>query len=220
MKKTIKKMKKHIFTFLVLISCALANAQSSVKATNLLNEVSSKMASYENMSIKFKYTLENKEVDIHQESLGFVHTQKEKYKLNFMGNSFLFDGKHTYVINPEDEEINIISEDSDEGMLTPTKLLYFYKEGFNYEWGATKKENNKQIQYIKLFPIDNESESSYFILKIDTKTKNIVSITDKGLNGTQTIFEIEEFKSNQPISENLFTFDRSNFEAKGYTINE
>lgn len=213
-------MKKHIFTFLVLISCALANAQSSVKATNLLNEVSSKMASYENMSIKFKYTLENKEVDIHQESLGFVHTQKEKYKLNFMGNSFLFDGKHTYVINPEDEEINIISEDSDEGMLTPTKLLYFYKEGFNYEWGATKKENNKQIQYIKLFPIDNESESSYFILKIDTKTKNIVSITDKGLNGTQTIFEIEEFKSNQPISENLFTFDRSNFEAKGYTINE
>lgn len=214
MKKTF-----YYFLFFVLISTAF-QAQNSEKATNLLNEVSSKMAAHENMYIKFKYTLENKEVDIHQESIGTVFTKKEKYKLNFMDNTFLFDGSNTYVIVPEDEEINLVSGDSGDEMLTPTKLLYFYKEGYNYEWGETKKINNKQIQFIKLYPIDNESESSYFILTIDLQTKNIVSITDKGLNGTQTIFEIEEFKTNQTISENLFTFDRANFEQKGYTINE
>lgn len=214
-------MKKTIYYFLAFVlTSTFIQAQSSEKATKLLNEVSTKMASYENMYIKFKYTLENTEVDIHQESLGTVYTQKEKYQLNFMSNTFLFDGNNTYVIVPEDEEINVVSGDSGEEMLTPTKLLSFYKEGYNYEWGETKTINNKQIQFIKLFPIDNESESTYFIIKVDLKTKNIVSITDKGMNGTQTVFEIQEFKSNQKISENLFTFDRANFEAKGYTINE
>jgi outer membrane lipoprotein-sorting protein len=214
-------MKKTIYYFLAFVlTSTFIQAQTSEKATKLLNEVSTKMASYENMYIKFKYTLENTEVDIHQESLGDVYTQKEKYKLNFMSNTFLFDGNNTYVIVPEDEEINVVSGDSGEEMLTPTKLLSFYKEGFNYEWGETKTINNQQIQFIKLFPIDNESESTYFIIKVDLKTKNIISITDKGMNGTQTIFEIQEFKSNQKISENLFTFDRANFEAKGYTINE
>ena len=96
------------------------------------------MATYQNMYIKFKYILENKEVDIKQESEGIAYTSGEKYNLNFMGNIFIFNGLTTYIVLEEEEEINIVDEDSEE-LLTPTKLFNFYKEGYNYQLEIKEK---------------------------------------------------------------------------------
>jgi outer membrane lipoprotein-sorting protein len=212
---------KNIFkTLFILLISTTTFAQTSEKADKLLAQVSSKMSAYNNMYIKFKYTLENKEAGLRQESLGFVTTQKEKYNLNFMDNDFIYDGKKTYVISVEDKEINIIDGDTEEEMLTPSKLLFFYKEGYMSAWNLLKKINGKSIQFIKLTPIDSESESSHFLIGIDTQTKHIHSITDVGINGTQTIFKIEDFKANQAISKNLFTFDKAKYVKENYTINE
>jgi|SaaInl0LU_22_DNA_1037365.scaffolds.fasta_scaffold00473_6 outer membrane lipoprotein-sorting protein len=213
-------MNKLIFTFLILIgfnSQLELHAQESQKANALLNEVSEKMATYQNMYIKFKYILENKEVDIKQESEGIAYTSGEKYNLNFMGNIFIFNGLTTYIVLEEEEEINIVDEDSEE-LLTPTKLFNFYKEGYNYQLETKEKRNNKTLQVVKLIPMDSNSESAYFLLSIDLDSKNIESILNIGNNGTETLFRITEFKTNLELSDELFTFDKNMY--PNYTINE
>ncbi len=209
------------FAFIItLFVCTYSYSQNTDKSSKLLDEVSQKMSSYENFQINFKYILRNLEVNLEQESQGSAAIQGEKYNLDFMGNTFLFDGQKTYVIIPEDEEINIMSDTNDEEMLSPSKILFFYKKGFNYEWKNSTHEAGKNLQYIELTPIDSESEASHYLLGIDTDTKNIYKITEVGNNSTETTFVITDFKANQAISENLFTFDRSKFEALNYTINE
>lgn len=214
-------MNKFIITSLIVLlsyNHHSIHAQQSEKASSLLAEVSEKMASYQNMYIKFKYTLENKEVAMKQESEGIAYTMGEKYHLNFMGNLFIYDGKKTFIILEEDEEVNIIDGNSEEDLLTPTKLLNFYREGYNYQLAEKETVNEKQVQYIKLIPIDSQSESAYFLLRIDLPSKNIEQIVNIGNNGTETIFTIKEFVTNQALPESLFSFDRNKY--VDYIINE
>jgi hypothetical protein len=135
-----------------------------------------------------------------------------------MGNIFIYDGTKTYIILEEDEEINVISGSSEEDLLTPTKLFNFYQEGYSYQLAAKEKINGKQLQHVKLIPIDSNSESAYFLLSIDLDSKNINSIANIGNNGTETIISINEFKTNLELSDRLFSFNKS--EYTNYIINE
>jgi len=214
-------MKKIIYLITIaFISVSSLAVKAQNKSENLLNEVSTKMSSFKNMYIKFNYVLENKEVGMKQEASGTVYTAGDKYNLEFMDNILIYDSLNTYIILTEDEEINIVDGNSDEDMLNPTKLLFFYKEGFTYEWSNLTTTNGKQIQLIKLTPIDSESEASHFILGIDNKTKIIYSIEEVGKNGTVTIFSIQVFKANQDISKNLFIFDELKYKKENFTINK
>jgi len=213
-------MKKNAALILIaFISLITSGVYAQDQSEILLNEVSAKMSNFDNMYIKFNYLLENEEVGMRQEASGIVYTEGDKYNLDFMGNIFIYDTANTYVILTEDEEVNIIDGDSDEDMLNPKKLLFFYKEGFSYEWLNATRENGKQVQYIKLIPIDSESEALYFVLGINSTTKIIDSIKEVGNNGTVTVFKIQEFKANQDISKNLFIFDESKYKQDNYTIN-
>lgn len=212
-------MKMRLYPLFFLFLSINSFAQKANKASQLLNSVAEKMAAYENMYIKFNYELVNTEVDIQQESNGFVYTAGDKYHLNFMDNLFIYDGTNTYVIVPEDEEVNIIDGSSDEEMLNPSKLLFFYKEGFNYEWQEQKNVNGKQIQYIKLLPIDSAAEAVHFMIGIDTKSNLIYTIAETGMNSTTTTFTIEEFKANQTVAASLFVFDEEKYKTEQYTIN-
>ncbi|WP_139959633.1 LolA family protein [Flavicella sediminum] len=211
-------MKKIVVSLLLSIICNGVFAQTNEKAESLLKEVSANMTSFGTMQFKFKYTLENKEVDVHQESMGTAYTKANKYNLLIMGNTMIFDGSKTYIISNEDEEINISEEEND--FLTPNKLLFFYQDGYTFSWDETKTIDGKLVQFVKLVPISSESESSHFIIAVYPKTKTIKSVTNFGNNGTQTIIEILDFKANQVLPQNIFTFDRTYYEKKDYVIND
>ena len=59
-------------------------AQDAKKAKELLDEVSAKIKSYDNIVIDFKYTLNNPKENINQESKGNVALQGNLYNLNFL----------------------------------------------------------------------------------------------------------------------------------------
>ena len=95
-------MKKILILFVITIS---VNALAQNKANTLLNEVSEKVKSYDNISLDFKYTLENTSENIKQETKGDVVMQGDKYRLNILGVTRLFDGQTLYAISAEDEEV-------------------------------------------------------------------------------------------------------------------
>ena len=124
-------MKKLSILFVIIITSS-GFAQDKAKA--LLNEVSTKVKSYNNISVGFKYELNNVSENINQETKGDVTIQNKKYHLNVLGVTRIFDGKILYTISPEDEEVTVSSDNTeDEGTITPSKMMTFYEEGYNYK---------------------------------------------------------------------------------------
>lgn len=210
---------KKIATLLVLLISTPIFAQNSSEAKTLLDEVTAKVKSYENISIDFKYVLNNSEEDIRQETRGDVVMQGEKYVLNILGITRIYDGKTLYSISPEDEEVTVSSENTkEENTITPSEMLSFYENGYNYTMDIVQNVNGRKIQYVKLLPIDSKSEIKHVLLGIDINTKHIYNLIEIGSNDTKTTLTVNSFKTNEPLSKTLFTFDESKY--KDYYINK
>jgi len=212
------KMKKIISIALLFLVIANAHSQDK-KAKELLNQVTTKIKLHDNITIDFKYTLTNNKENINKESKGNVIIQDNKYILNFMGVTKIYDGKKSYTIIPEDEEITISSlSDKDEKTITPSRMLTFFNSGYKYSWDILQDVKGRKIQYIKLVPTNAKDQRKEVLLGIDSQTKNIYNVIEMGKNGTRTVLTVNSFKTNQPLSKNQFTFAASKY--PNYYINK
>jgi outer membrane lipoprotein-sorting protein len=211
-------MKKALFLLTFLVAIYQGTAQDAQKAKALLDEVYNKVKSYDNIEVEFKYELNNIEADIHQETRGDVTLQGDKYLFNYLGSQQLYDGRKVYTVVPENEEVTIEDKSEDENTITPSDMLTFYKEGHTYQWDILQNVQGRKIQYVKLTPIDSNSEIEFILLGIDAETKHIYKLIETGKNGTKTTITVNSFKTNQPLSKTLFTFDEDKYENQGYYI--
>lgn len=204
-------MKKLFFWVLVFALSAQVQAQDK-KAKKLLNQVSSKVKTYKTIKIDFKYSLQNAKENVNQESSGSVVLQNNKYLLQLMGVTKLFDGKRVYTINPEDEEITISKgNDKEDNLITPSKMLTFYNKGYSYTWDISQTVKGRSIQYIKLVPTTAKDQRKQILLGIDTKAKQIYNLIEVGKNGTKTTLTVVSFKTNQKLPESQFKFDKTKY---------
>lgn len=193
-------------------------AQNDEKAEKLLAEVSAKVKAYDNMKINFSYVQESEKENLRQETKGCVALAGEKYKLDLMGTTRIFDGKKLYDIIPEDEEVNIADYNpEDDSELSPSKMLNFYEEGYTYQWDIPQNVEGRVIQYIKLKPKDEASEIKEVYLGIDAQTKHIYKLIQLFKDKTKLIIDVKSFKVNQPLPENMFKFNEDKYQ--GYYIN-
>jgi outer membrane lipoprotein-sorting protein len=210
---------KRIVIIAVLALSYLGFSQNDSQATALLNEVSAKIKSYKNISLDFKYELTNLSENINQETRGDVVIAGDKYKLNILGITRIFDGKTLYTISPEDEEVTISSENTEEeGTITPSKMLSFYEDGYTYKMDIVQNVKGRKIQYVKLNPMDTNSEIKHVLLGIDATTKHIYNLIEVGKNGTKTTLTVSSFQTDEPLPATLFTFDESKY--SDYFINK
>ena len=215
-------MKKLVIVLAFAFISISTFSQNSNEAKALLDEVAEKVEVYKNMQLEFIHKLDNSDADVHQETRGSVTLEGELYHLNYMGTEQIFDGNKIYLIIHEDEEVIIQDpNNNEEESLTPSKMFSFYKNGFAYEMGELKTIKGIKIQYVKLTPIESDSEITSILVGIDVKTKHIYNIIETGENNTVTTLEVRSFKTNQPISEKLFIFDLEKYkDQKKYIISE
>ncbi len=221
MKKTIE-MKIKIFLFGLILFVNYSQAQQSVKAKKLLDEVNQKITSYKNMYITFKYNLDNIAEKIHQTTRGNITIMGELYNVDYLGGIKIFDGKKFYTILPEDEEINISNDDGEEeSLIRPSKFFSFYKSGYKFSMGKLISIKGKKIQNVILTPLDADSDVNSVVLGIKIKDKEIYRMVENGKNGTITTLIINKFRKNLPkISKALFKVDLKKYKKQGYIINE
>jgi outer membrane lipoprotein-sorting protein len=218
MNKTINTMKKFILITFILLFSFVTQAQDK-KAKALLDQVTSKVRSYDNIVIDFKYSLNNAKENINQDSKGNVTMKSNQYVLNFMGITKIFDGKKTYTIVPEDEEITISNlNENDDSAITPSKMLTFFNSGYKYSMDILQDIRGRKIQYIKLIPTNVKDQRKDILLGIDVQTKHIYNLIEMGKKGTKTTLTVNSFKTNQPLSKNQFTFAESKY--PNYYINK
>ena len=219
MKKN-KIMKKLISVIVVVLTFVSTVAQNQEDPKLLLDRVSKKMNSYENVFVEFEYVLDNKSEDVQQEMSGDVLLQGEKYVVNLFGTKQIFDGSKTFTIIPENEEVNISRADIDsDNTFTPSKFYSFYKKGYTFKLDELKKIKGKQIRFVKLIPIDTNSEVKSIFVGIDLKDEHIYQIIENGKNGTDTILTAENIITNQKFKEDQFLFDEKKYTDLNYIIN-
>jgi outer membrane lipoprotein-sorting protein len=217
-------MKKTGILFLSLLITTISFSQNDAKAKSLLDEVSIKMGAYKNMYIGFSQTLSNEDAGIKEGDeppiRGEINLQGEKYILNYLGNQFIYDGKKLHVINHDEKEVSISERDlgGDDGFIYPSKLLTFYKEGYNLQMGKTQNIKGRSIQFVTLNPIDSTSDIVKVELAIDAKTKHIYKLIQTGSNTSQTTFTITKFKKNEDLSDSFFNFNKVKYLSQNYTI--
>ena len=211
------KMKQFFQITILLLSFSI-QAQDN-KAKELLNKVTSIVKGYDNIVIDFKYSLNNAKENINQNSKGNVTMKGNQYVLNFMGVTKIYDGKKTYTIVPEDEEVTVSTvNEKDDSAITPSKMLTFFNSGYKCTMDKLEDIKSKKIQYVKLIPTNAKDQRKEILLGIDVQTKHIYNLIETGKKGTITTLTVNSFKTNQPLSKNQFTFAASKY--PNYYINK
>jgi len=211
-------IKRTLTSFVLLLIGVTSMAQNSQKAKALLDEVYAKVTSYDNIQIEFKYALENTEANTKSETQGKASLDGDKYLVELFGSKQLFDGKLVYTIVPDNEEVTIESPSEGENTVTPSKMLTFYKEGHTYAWDILQNVQGRKVQFVKLTPIDTNTQIKSILLGVDAETKHIYKLIETGENSTKTTITVNSFKTNQPLSKSLFTFDEAKYKNDGYYI--
>jgi outer membrane lipoprotein-sorting protein len=213
-----KIVQKTVLSIIIVLASSTAIAQD---ATALLKEVSTKVRSYDNVKIEFKYNLNNKKESVNQDTRGDVTLSGNDYVLNMLGITRMFDGASIYTIVPEDEEVTISTFNAqDEKDITPSEMLTFYEEGYDSKMDIVQNINGRKIQFVKLTPIDSNAEIKNILLGIDKQTKHIYKLIQTDSKGTKYTLTVQSFKTNQPLSKTLFTFDEAKYTKDGYYINK
>ncbi|MEY3040363.1 MAG: hypothetical protein RLZZ593_1505 [Bacteroidota bacterium] len=206
----------------LFISCILSAqlyAQDPSKA--LLDRLSQKVLSHQNIQIAFDYVLDNKDAGVQQKTLGKLILKGKIYRFEMLGAIQIFDGKKVYTIVDDNEEVTVEApQKSDAAELSPQDLIQFYKQGYTYKWDIEQLVGNRKIQYIKLTPIASKSSLQSILLGIDTKNLEIYKVIQIGKNGTKTTLTVQNWKVNQPLPANALLFDRAYYTKKGYYISE
>ena len=217
--RTFYQAKAIVFVVLFFLSFGLM-AQGNPEAGKWLDEASSTMSGYETISMDFDYVLDNQAEDVSQELTGSLLLKGEKYVVNLFGSTQIFDGSKTYTIIPENEEVNISDADVDpENTFTPSKFYSFYKSGYTYEMDEQTNRDGKKIQFVRLTPIDSDSEVASILVGIEVSTKHIYQVIEIGNNETRTTLTARNMQTDGNIGDDAFAFDEKKYTDMNYLIN-
>jgi len=207
--------------FIALFCLAFSlQAQGDPAAGKWLDEASATMSGYETISMDFDYVLDNQAEEVSQELSGSLLLKGEKYVVNLFGSTQIFDGSKTYTIIPENEEVNISDADLDpENTFTPSKFYTFYKSGYTYDMDELQNKDGKKIQFVRLTPIDSDSEVSSILVGIEVATKHIYQVIEIGNNETRTTLTARNMRTDENIGDSAFTFDEKKYTDMDYLIN-
>lgn len=204
---------KKINLIIVLVSItSVLFAQN--KGADLLDKVSTKTNGYADIDIAFSYNMDNNAEDIHQSKKGNAFIQKEKFQISLDGLVIIFDGAKRYTIM--EDEVTISSNDDDSGISNPTQILNMYKEGYVIKWDIEQKVPGKTIQYVRLIPIDTDSEYQYILIGSDIATNDLYNVIYTDKQGTQFKLQINGLKGNGDLPDSFFVFDKNKYPEPEY----
>jgi len=206
------KIAIQIITFTLLIINSVTKAQNS--GEQYLDRVYKRVSEAPAIQISFSYRLQNKEAGVNQTTEGELYLSGIQYHLTLFETTQLFDGEKTYTIIPDNEEVMISTySPNNEGGLDPSSLFSFYKDGYRIELKETTSENQA---FIQLIPIDSSSEISEIIAQVDLNTDQLISLSQIGLNETQTILVVESYQELTAKIPAKTSFDRAYYEGLGF----
>jgi len=206
-------MKKIYNTALFLFISFVGIAQSSDPAAKaVLDAVSAKFKTFTSVQATFSYKVENAANKVLSSKNGSIVMKGTKYKVSFSGQEIFCNGTTVWNYDKAANEVTISLLDASNGTITPQKLFTnFYDKDFRYILNGEKKIGAKVIQEIEMTPLDKSKPFHKVYLQIDKAAKTIYSTKVLENAGNRYTYTVSTMKTNAPISDNVFVFDKKKY---------
>lgn len=185
---------------------------SDPEAKKVLDAVSIKFKTFSTVKAGFTYKVENAAGKALSTKTGTILMKGTKYKVNFAGQEIFCNGTTIWNYDKSANEVTISKLDASSGMITPQKLFTnFYDKDFYYILNGEKKIGSKTIQEIEMTPVDKSKPFHKVYLQVEKSGKTIYSTKVLENAGNRYSYTVTSLKTNQPIADNLFVFDKTKY---------
>ena len=206
-------MRKLYIAMVLLISGSVVMAQKNdPEAKQVLDAVSAKFKTFTTVQAGFAYKVENGSGKALSTKTGTVKMKGNKYRVSFSGQEIFSDGKTIWNYDKSANEVTVNDVDESAGGLTPQKLFTnFYDKDFLYLLNGEMKVAGKTLQEIEMTPTDKSKAFHKVYLQVDKSAKTIYSTKVLENGGNKYTYTVSSMKTNTPISDNQFVFDKSKY---------
>jgi outer membrane lipoprotein carrier protein len=209
-------MRRIIPGLLVLMCVSIfSTAQTSVKDTeakSILDKVSKKFKSFKAVQAVFHLKVEDASGKVQGNRQGTVFMKGNKYKVQMAEQEIFSDGTTIWTYDKGANEVTVATIDPTANSITPQKIFTnFYDKDFLYKLNGEKKTNRKVIQEIELTPVDKSKAFHKVYVYVDKAAQNISSTKILEKNGNRYTYTVDSFKSDPPLSDAIFVFNKNNY---------
>ena len=178
-----------LLAFATLLS--VAQAQSNPKADKIIRASQDKFNSLNDVTASFSYSMTNPELKKPVTKTGTVILKKNKYKIVFTDEEMYCNGKYTWVLLKENQEIVKSDYDPKED-LSPDRLYKAYKEGAKSDYNGEETGAHK----VTIFANNDDGDVWKTTLWINLETKMIDKAIMYARNGSQYTYLMSNIKAN------------------------
>lgn len=208
---------KIVLGTLVVGSFMMTSAQKiDAKSKQILDAVTENYKAKQNSYFKFTFG-SGVNGQVTKTEPGIYYIAGDKYKLKIMETEQIFDGNKIYNINTEDMEVTVAKPNGSDAMFSPINYLTNYRKDFNVSYVGKKTVNGVKTDFIKLTPVKNNGLKHVYLF-VDTAKKQMVKLEQHGNNKDVSVIAIKEYKENQSLASDMFSFDKNKF--KNYIVTE
>jgi|SRR5688572_1155531 outer membrane lipoprotein carrier protein len=203
-----------LYTTLALLFTGITafSQKNDPEAKKVLDAVSTKFKTFSTVQAGFTYKVENGSGKALSTKTGTIMMKGTRYKVSFGGQEIYCDGKTIWNYDKNSNEVTISDLDASGGTITPQKLFTnFYDKDFLYIMNGEKKAGAKTLQEIEMTPTDKSKPFHKVYLQVDKSAKTIYSTKVLENGGNRYTYTVSNMKTNAPLADNSFTFNKSKY---------
>src|SRR5690606_34276063 len=184
----------------------IAFTQTDTKAKKLLEEVSAKYDAYQTIQSDFSFSVQQAQGGSHvDKGRLFLNKPKNQFRIALSGQDIINDGKSTWSIIKEDQEVQVSDADNNTESIGPNNLFTFYKKGFIYKSTKDEMLGKDLLNVIELTPTDTKTNYAKITLRVN-KNKHIHDVVVVDKSGARYHYTIKTLYVNHQIPKATFAF--------------
>lgn len=179
-------------------------------AEKILQAMEKKFENAEDISGVFKYGIGNYNKRTAEQKGDFILKKGDKFFIQLNGQKIYCDGEKQWVYFIEDNEVNVMTFDPDEGV-NIDQVFSLYKSNANPRYDGEEEVHDVNCHKIYLAFNDKTLEYNQAVLWINKRNNNLEKAVTIDRMQTQTTYEFIEMKFNQGFPDTQFVFEVNDY---------
>ena len=202
---------KYIVLLISALLAAFNTYSQDENAEKLLKTLAEKHNTYDNITADFTFYYKNLQTESENKWNGSIIMKGEKYKLELRNSTIYYNGKTLWNHLHGPNEVNISepvqNEDSDI-INHPHQIFDIYKKDFKYKYLGKETSKGQEVYVVDLYPEELDKDYSRIRLYLTLDNIRIHSAKIFAKDGSRYQIEIENMKTNQPVDDSAFAFNK------------